>query len=338
MSSGTLRTADLESDKPYLWLCGRANTVFPMKSEMLSCLSSKHPHHKPHEPATKLHWPDVSHQSEPGMLNAVHEFGQRKPQVDGHIPEMIWLHQVKETSAAQLRRGLENDDPVRCSRILNIHLSWKLQSITKLSEKEFKRAWWMVINYHRILWLSGVHQYDVSPSNLMVYRALSGLVMGVINDCDLSSPESGSGGHERIGMIPFMAIDLLAEKAIEGKADHLYQHIAESFIWVFLWVCLQYDDETLLSKGRPLDCWLTASGNASDCQKIKCSFVTLAMENRIKVPPPPHSCELDLFLLTFIASYYTEDRDSELDYMFRIWFVAQLPSSIRGILSIRQVA
>lgn len=337
MSSGTLRTADLESDKPYLWLCGRASTVFPMKSEMPSCLSSKHPHHQPHEPATKLHWPDVSHQSEPGMLNAVHEFAQRKPQVDGHIPEMIWLHQVKETSAAQLRRGLENDDPVRCSRILNIHLSWKLQSITKLSEKEFKRAWWMVINYHRILWLSGVHQYDVSPSNLMVYRALSGLVMGVINDCDLSSPESGSGGHERIGMIPFMTIDLLAEKAIEGKADHLYQHIAESFIWVFLWVCLQYDDETLLSKGRPLDCWLTASGNASDCQKIKCSFVTLAME-KIKVPPPPQPCELDLFLLTFIASYYTEDRDSELDHMFRIWFLTQLPSSIRGLLSTRQVA
>lgn len=147
MSSSTLRTADLESDEhsPHLWLRGRANTVFPMKSEMLACLSSKHPHHNPHEQATKLHWPDDSHQSEPGMLNAVHEIAQRKPQEDGHIPEMIWLHQVKETCAAKLRRGLEIDDPVRCSRMLNIHLSWKLHTITKLSEKDFKRAWWMVI-------------------------------------------------------------------------------------------------------------------------------------------------------------------------------------------------
>lgn len=189
---------------------------------------------------------------------------------------------------------------------------------------------------HRILWVSDVHQYDVSPSNLMVYRALSGLMMGVINDCDLSSPESG--GHERIGMIPFMTIDLLAEKAIEGKAEHLYQHIAESFFWVFLWVCCQYDDENILSKGKPLNHWLTTSGNASDCQKIKCHLVTLAMENRIKVsPPPPQPWKFDQFILTFIASYYKEDHN-ELEYMFQAWFVAQLPSSICGLLSTRQVA
>ncbi|KAG2346772.1 hypothetical protein BDR05DRAFT_749302 [Suillus weaverae] len=149
------------------------------------------------------------------MLNAMHEIAQRKPQIDGRVPEMIWLHHVEETSAEKIRRGL---DSVRCSRILNFHVSWKFQPITKLSGKEFRRAWWKVIIYHRILWNSGVRQYDVNPSNLMVYRTLSGLMMGVINDCDLSSPENESGGHERIGMIPFMAMDLLTKKAIEGKA------------------------------------------------------------------------------------------------------------------------
>ncbi|KAG2071623.1 hypothetical protein BDR04DRAFT_1098146 [Suillus decipiens] len=59
--------------------------------------------------------------------------------------------------------------------------------------------------------------------------------MGVINDYDLSSFENGSGGgHERTGMIPFMAIDLLTKKAMWSKAEHLYQHIAESFIWVLI--------------------------------------------------------------------------------------------------------
>jgi hypothetical protein len=80
---------------------------------------------------------------------------------------------------------------------------------------------------HRILWISGVHQYDVSLSNLVVYRTLGGLVMDVFNDYDPSSPESGSGGHERTRMIPFMAIDLLTGKAIEDKVEHLY-HIRKT--------------------------------------------------------------------------------------------------------------
>ncbi|KAG1864818.1 hypothetical protein F4604DRAFT_1928620 [Suillus subluteus] len=155
------------------------------------------------------------------MLNAVHEITQYKPQVDGHVPEMIWLHQVEETSTAKLRRELEIDDPARRSCILNIHVSWKLQPITKLSGKEFRRALWIVIIYHRVLWISGVYHYDVNPSNLMVYRALSGLMMGVINDWDLSSPENGSSGHGRTGMIPFMAMDLLTKKAIKGEAEHM---------------------------------------------------------------------------------------------------------------------
>ncbi|KAG1860291.1 hypothetical protein DFJ58DRAFT_874529 [Suillus subalutaceus] len=303
----------MESDehRARLGLRGRTNTVLPMKNEMLSCLSSRHPHHNPNESATKLHWPGGSYQSEPGMLNAVHEITQYKPQVDGHVPEMIWLHQVEETSTAKLRRELEIDDPARRSRILNIHVSWKLQPITKLSGKEFR--------HHRVLWISGVYHYDVSPSNLMVYRALSSLMMGVINDWDLSSPENGSGGHGRTGMIPFMAMDLLTKKAIKGEAEHMYQHIAESFIWVLIWVCLQYEDGKLLSKDRLLDCWLT--GDAFSCQEIKRSFLQLAMENRIRAPLPPQPLwELDLFLLTFIVSFYVEDRNfSVLERESGVW-------------------
>ncbi|KAG1732359.1 hypothetical protein EDB19DRAFT_1912084 [Suillus lakei] len=301
----------MESDehRAHLGLHGRPDTVFPMKTEMSSRLSSKHPHHNNTDKlATKLHWPDDSRQSEPDILNAVHEIAQRKSQVDGHVPEieMIWLHQVEETSTAKLRRELEIDDPERCSRMLNIHVSWKHQPMTKLSGKEFKRAWWEVI--------SGVHHYDVSPSNLMVYQTPSGLVMCVINDCDLSesSSENGSDGHERIGMIPFMAMDLLTKEAIEGRAEHLYQHIAESFMWAFMWVCLQYEDGKPLSKDRPLDCWL--AGDAISCQKIKCSLLTSVMENRVQVSPPHQplnwsrlACVVELSLLNLIASYCVKD-------------------------------
>ncbi|KAG2355973.1 hypothetical protein BDR07DRAFT_1613397 [Suillus spraguei] len=314
-----------------------------MKSEIPSCLPSRHSYRNSNESATVVRWSGGSHQNEPGMpLNAMHDVPQYKPQVDGHVPEMIWLHQIEEASTEKLRRGLEIADYVRCSRILNIHISWKLQPIKKLSGKEFKHAWWVAIICHRILWISGVYQYDVNPSNLMVYRTLNGFWMGVINDYDLSSSENGSGGgHKRIGMIPFMAIDLLTKKAMKYKAEHLYQHIAESFIWVLIWVG-QYEDGKILSKDRPPDCWLTAFGNASDCHKIKWTFLTLAIESRIGVSPPPKPLwELDLLLLTFLISFYVEDRNYsvlERECMFRTWFEAQLPSTIRSVIHSRQPA
>jgi hypothetical protein len=150
--------AGLESDehRAYLRLHGLANTIFPMKSKMLLCISLNHPHHNPKEPATKFHWPGGSYQSEPGMLNVVHEIAQYKPQVDGHVPETIWLHKIEETSTARLRRELEIDGPVSCSGILNIHVSWKFQLIMKLSGNEFRRVWWVVIisTCHSLLHLS----------------------------------------------------------------------------------------------------------------------------------------------------------------------------------------
>jgi hypothetical protein len=111
----------------------------------------------------------------------------------------------------------------------------------------------------------------------------------------------------------------------------LMQHIAELFIWVFIWVCFQYDDEKLLSKEN----WLAASEDAFDYQKIKCSFVMLAVDNRTRVPLPPQpSWKLCLFLLTWIASLYVEEDNSvlEMECIFWTWFEVQLPSSIQSII------
>jgi hypothetical protein len=188
---------------------------------------------------------------------------------------------------------------------------------------------------HHILWISDVHQYDVSLSNLMVYRTLSGLMMSVINDWDLSSPENGSGSHERTGMIPFMAMDLLTKKAIKGKAEHMYQYITESFFWVQIF-CLQYEDGNLLGKDRPLDYWLTA--DAHSCWVMKHDSLKLAMENRTEVSlPPKHFLELDLFLLMFIVLLYMKDCNFsvlERQCFFWTWFMAQLPLSIHPLVKV----
>jgi len=74
----------------------------------------------------------------------------------------------------------------------------------------------------------------------MYYRNSKGEVVDVLNDYDLSSMKDIPTGRERTGTIPFMATDLLTPAAINGEVEHLYQHDAESFIWVLTWVSLRY--------------------------------------------------------------------------------------------------
>jgi hypothetical protein len=86
-----------------------------------------------------------------------------------------------------------------------------------------------------------------------------GILMGVLNDYDLSSLASAQGpqGNERTGTVPFMALDLLTPEGQGGGVKHLYHHDLESFIWVLVWVCLRYKDGNLLTFRRPFDEWAT---------------------------------------------------------------------------------
>jgi hypothetical protein len=64
-------------------------------------------------------------------------------QLDGHVPEVVWFHQFKETSSASIRKALRIDPTERGSRVSyaivfkTLHLP-----ITGLSGEEFLRAWW----------------------------------------------------------------------------------------------------------------------------------------------------------------------------------------------------
>ncbi|KAF9225596.1 hypothetical protein BS17DRAFT_765428 [Gyrodon lividus] len=129
---------------------------------------------------------------------------------------------------------------------------------------------------HYTLWKAGIHHRDVSCENLMYYMTDEG-VMGVLNDFDLASVRGdGRSGNERTGTIPFMAIELLREDGQSGRVDHIYRHDMESFIWVFIWICFQYNDGKMVEKPRPLDIW--AKVDPSGCAEKKTYFLNCDLE------------------------------------------------------------
>ncbi|KAG1768849.1 hypothetical protein EDD22DRAFT_843893 [Suillus occidentalis] len=304
-------TFDLKSDKrvTHFGLRGRATTVFPVESKALSALMPTLPHHNPHNPTSelvaKLYWPEEERESEAEILQKVYDIAEKDTEgkVKYHVPEMVWSHKFEDTSTAHIRTALGLKDPERGRRVLYIIVFKKLDPITDLSEDEFLSAWWQIILCHYALWEHQVHHRDVSPSNLMVYKTSDGRYIGVLNDFDLSSTRETPSGQERTGTVPFMALRLLHKDAIEGKVQHLYQHDAESFLWVFAWVCLRYEGGRLLRKGRPLDEWLKV--DVKTCRKEKLDF--LIEDRHDMIPSQSHKKNWDIaqICLDSLASYYS---------------------------------
>ena len=177
---------------------------------------------------------------------------------------------------------------------------------------------------HRILWINGILHRDISPSNLMVYKNANNEWIGVLNDYDLSSTQQdGPSGNERTGTIPFMAIDLLEDEAIEGKVQHLYQHDAESLIWVLAWVCLRYEDGKLRSN-RPLDEWLKV--DAKQCREKKNDFLNSG--RRKAQPSPSHEAAWDIaeYCFVHVGSLYLARRKPTLEdgYVYSTWLEAEV--------------
>ncbi|KAG2129040.1 uncharacterized protein EDB93DRAFT_145386 [Suillus bovinus] len=206
------------------------------------------------------------------MLQNAYSIASEESTVKGHIPDIVWFHKFDETSTTKTTRSLriQDADTERCSRVLYIIVFRKLIPITSLSGDDFLSAWWQAVLCHYTLWKHDVHHHDVNPNNLMVFW-LNGQWIGVLNDYDLSSiKHDGPSGKERIGIIPFMALDLLDEDGLEGKVTHLYRHDAESLVWVLVWVYLRYQGGKLSRNGRLLDEWLKVG--ALRCGEKKTAF------------------------------------------------------------------
>ncbi|KAG2052938.1 hypothetical protein BDR06DRAFT_1055400 [Suillus hirtellus] len=254
---------------------GHATTVFSVKSKVLSglqrdpCLPNK-----PSELVAKLYWPEEMHQSELDIiLDKVYKIAQTDPDVQGHIPELVWFYKFKETSTSKIRvaLGLKDAEQVeQGSHVLHITIFRKIIPIMTLSGEDFLAAWWQVVKCHRALWKGGMLHQDVSPRNLMVYHLCSQYI-GILNNYNLSSFKcNGPRGLKHMGMVPFMVVNLLTPHTMAGKVEHMYAHDAESLIWVLTWVSLRYEGGNLLSKDQPLEEWLKA--DASLCQARKTQF------------------------------------------------------------------
>ncbi|KAG2121601.1 hypothetical protein DEU56DRAFT_833995 [Suillus clintonianus] len=331
-------TVDLQLDlksperMTHFGLRGRATTVFPVKSTVLSSLPRK-PYfwNQTAELVAKLFWPEETRQSEPDILEEVYKIAIEEPDVLGHVPEMVWFYKFDETSTAIIRRALGFDDAELGHRVLFIMVFKKLFPITTLVEKEFLVAWWQVVKCHRALWRRGVHHRDVSPNNLMVYR-LGNRFISVLNDFDLasivqllSSIKQRSKGFERTGTVPFMALKLLTRRAILGEVEHVYQHDAESFIWVLTWICLRYQGGKLLRKNRPLDEWLTV--DAMGCHEKKTSFMAELLEKR---PTRSHKENFNVAMrgLAVVIKYTSpfEIVPTDDEVVFQTWLQEHMPA------------
>ncbi|KAF9245422.1 hypothetical protein BU15DRAFT_71174 [Melanogaster broomeanus] len=63
-----------------------------------------------------------------------------------------------------------------------------------------------------------------------------------------------------------MAIDLLRHNGQDDEVAHLYRLDMESFVWVVVWICLQYKERTSRTP-RPLDAWVKVDAKGSVLQK-----------------------------------------------------------------------
>ncbi|KAG1836239.1 hypothetical protein DFJ58DRAFT_847063 [Suillus subalutaceus] len=266
---------DLKSDKctTHFSLRRCATTIFPVKSKKLSALVPSLPHHNPHNATDKL------------VVKLYWPEEERESEVE-------ILRKFEDTFTAKIRRALGLKDAERGRRVLYIIVFRELDPITDLSDKEFLAAWWHIIVSpgHYALWGENVHHRDVSPSNLMVYKTLN--------------------GQERTGTVPFMALDLLTKEGIEGKVKHMYQHDAESFIWVLTWICLRYQEGKLLRQGRLLDEWLRV--DAIQCRKEKNDF--LMSDRHIKASPShTRNWRVARSCLCPVGFFYLDDPDSGSD-------------------------
>ena len=104
-------------------------------------------------------------------------------------------------------------------------------------------------------------------------------VVGVLNDWDLATVLSSSAtpNTDRTGTIPFMALQLL-----EGeRVTHMFRHDAESFIWLFLWVCGCSDGSTSEVLVAPYKVWRKLDMLA--CQEKRAAFLSAVDLDDIKV-------------------------------------------------------
>ncbi|KAH7891080.1 hypothetical protein F5I97DRAFT_128491 [Phlebopus sp. FC_14] len=201
----------------------------------------------------KVVWGEKFRKNEPDILMPVAHIPEIEVDIRDRIPKFPSEEELSDMSTGKIRGRLRLDS--KAGHVLYVLAFCKLRPITELVGDEFLRAFWATVRCHLMLWQNDIYHRDVSPSNFMHYRDEVGNVVGVLNDFDLASTSDHATGTERTGTVPFMALDLLTKPALRGEVMHLYEHDAESFIWVLTWISLRYSNGKPL-KNAELDKWL----------------------------------------------------------------------------------
>ncbi|KAH7891085.1 hypothetical protein F5I97DRAFT_1923646 [Phlebopus sp. FC_14] len=275
-------TLQLSSDEriTHYGLNGRAINVFPATSDdpMYSGV------------IVKVFWGEKSRRSEPGILEIVEGIAQDErngKEVEGHFPKLLCYEELPDTSTGEIRGRLRLDSSGE--RVLYVLVFRKLRPITELYVLDAEN--------------NGVYHRDVSPSDLMYSRDKDGNVVGVLNDFDLASTSDRATGTERTGTVPFMVLDLLTKPALRGDVTQLYEHDAESFIWVLTWISLRYSNGQPM-KNKALDQCLIVDGVM--CREKKSDFLDLSgglLDNKNCPPSEGHEFHLRI-AYTYLRSIH----------------------------------
>ncbi|PBK80663.1 hypothetical protein ARMGADRAFT_879663, partial [Armillaria gallica] len=80
---------------------------------------------------------------------------------------------------------------------------------------------------------------DISTSNIMWRRTVSGHLRGVLNDFDLSffRDDTSPASVKCTGTLPYMAYELFDDDENGNPPKHLYRHDLESLFYVILLLC-----------------------------------------------------------------------------------------------------
>jgi hypothetical protein len=85
---------------------------------------------------------------------------------------------------------------------------------------------------------------------------------GILNDFDLvrSADQERQREQANMGALPFMALELLSEKGLDGMIPRRYRHEAEAFAWVLIYICVttrECEGKIVSVAPNPFQCWLS---------------------------------------------------------------------------------
>ncbi|KAF9487966.1 hypothetical protein BDN71DRAFT_551275 [Pleurotus eryngii] len=272
------------SDEDYLsprprCLGGRATRVLPCEPKLKDGARSIE------SLIVKISHPEARRTHEGKTMKGIRNIANKyDTSMTGHLPELLYYADVRGTDTGRIRSLV--GQPGNGYRIMRILAMKRLEKITSLDAPSFIRAWLDAVTCHAFLWKHGVEHGDPSLYNIMCHPETH---RGVLTDFDLSilQWEARVPGCDRMGTVPFMALELLKDGYWSGDIIRYYHHELEAFIWCLPFMCLG-GFVTNSERHKVIADWVVASPD--ECRGKKTNFATDALEYTSYVPSSFAAC------------------------------------------------